>query len=224
MKNLSTSEFRGATVVGDVNGDGGDDIFFNFESFVFIASPGTDDPHWGRSYRPGGDLPAWRPFDGSQFRYRAVGDADGGIEDLVAFTRRGRVALVSVDRGSDELSVETVREGDVGGEVVPETVRTIGDRTGDGYEELLMPVSTDEGTALVVYAPGEGQVVGTFETAREWTVRGVDGTSPVTARPGPSPFAASQTSPSSPSSRGWRASSVTSSTRATASDGSASRT
>lgn len=121
---------------------------------------------WQRTYR---NAQEWPPFDSRGVKYRAIG-GPGSVADLLAYSsEEASVAILETTLAGDELTLDGTTDIDIDAEGFLGTLETLGDRSGDGYEEVLAPVRTEDGFAVVVIAPGEGRVAirkrGEFGTA-----------------------------------------------------------
>ncbi|EMA37315.1 outer membrane protein assembly factor BamB family protein, partial [Halobiforma nitratireducens] len=147
------------SVLGDVTGNGNANVLVGDRQGAFVFDVRTGEAVWYRVYEhrhSDEQGTEWQPVDGNDIRYVAVG-GEGELENLVAVSRDGELAVLEPD-GSGELSFETVREAEYEGRLDQDTLRSIGDRTGDGYDEVTFGAHDDDDRNSVVFVPGEGTV------------------------------------------------------------------
>jgi len=167
--------FLSLDVIGDVNGNGEQDLLIAQEGAVSVVDPAVDGPIWVRSYRDRGpDIPQWRPLEGDRIAYEPIG-GDGPVEDVLAVSQQGQVAVLEADTSGEELSFETVRTVPLGGEIRIHRTRPLGDVNGDGYEEVLLTIVGEDGPKLVLFAPGQDEAIRRIGSPREWSVRSFEG-------------------------------------------------
>ena len=121
--------------VGDVNGDGKDDLVGFGKDGVYIA------PSTGNGFDP---ISRWtQAFDLAhlwtvQDYVRTVGDVNGdGKDDLVGFGKDGVYIALSTGNGFDPISRWTQSFDLSHGWTVSQFVRTVGDVNGDGKDDLV---------------------------------------------------------------------------------------
>ena len=143
--------------VGDVNGDGRDDLV-GFTDGVFVElsnGSGFDNyRNWSGNF---GDSGGWN----NQLHVRTVGDVNGdGRDDLVGFTD-GVFVELSNGNGFDNYRNWSGNFGDSGGWSNQLHVRTVGDVNGDGRDDLVG--FADHGVWIEL---SNGS---SFEGYRQWT-------------------------------------------------------
>lgn len=144
-----------SVAVIDETGDGS--VLVGDSDGVFAVDLADGAIFWERNY----DLAdEWPPIDGHEIRYRAVGGSDGGVADLLAYSPHdAEFALLETTRAGDDIGIVDQHLIDIEGERVPGAIESVGDLNGDGYEELLVPVDTEDERTIALVAPGEQRVV-----------------------------------------------------------------
>jgi len=152
---------RTMDVIGDVTGDGTPNAILGDWNSVRIVDLDTGDVVWERVYeRQGRGTQEWSLVDGRDFRFQAVG-GDGAADRIVAVgTEGGRLYVLDPEPGA-EPAFQVVHETQFDGQLVDQP-RRIEDRTGDGYDEVALPVQGDEERSTRLFAPGEGRLLGEF--------------------------------------------------------------
>ncbi|QSG07500.1 outer membrane protein assembly factor BamB family protein [Halapricum desulfuricans] len=121
-------------------------------------------------YRPD-ESDLWPPIENSQrVRYVSVGGS-GEYEDMLAISADNRVSFAVIETGSETENGDkyitfektTMFESD-GERIVSGSIRTIADLDGDGYREVLCLVQKEDTQTWVVVSPGDGAVIGRFES------------------------------------------------------------
>jgi outer membrane protein assembly factor BamB len=154
-------------VLGDLTGNGNPDAVVGLRGRVVVLDLRTGEVVWERLYReaaPESDGEQWAPVDGEAIFYRSVGETDDGRTRLAAFSRnRGEIAVVEPETGPDGFEgFRTVEETTYDGELVARfDQRRLGDLTGGGSDELLVPIHDDD-TASKVFSPESGEMLAAF--------------------------------------------------------------
>ena len=159
--------------IGDVAGDGNENAIVAEQDAVHVLDLETGDLDWSRVYqqRGPGDEQEWSPFEGTRdVQYHAVGD-----DAVVAFARgEEEMVLLEPTLTGGDLSVEERNRFEFGGEYTDRGVDSLGDLTGDGYDELLVPRSADGDLGLTAIAPSTGDVLASFDEAHQLSVTSAD--------------------------------------------------
>lgn len=153
-------------VLGDVTGNGNANVVVGFRGRVAVLDVRSGDVVWERLYRephPESDVEQWRPVAGDDVRYRTVGRGDD--RRLVAISRNeGEIAVLEPATGADGFDgFRTVAEATYDGELVTRfDQRRLGDLTGDGYDELLIPIREDESATWKAFSPEADETIAEF--------------------------------------------------------------
>lgn len=156
----------GLTVVGDISGDGYDDVLVSTWDRAFIIELRSGDIVWQRVYHGGEDVDrslVWEWAEGKDYTFVAVGgDTDGPVEALLGIaTHEGEVIVMHPTASGSQLEFSRITGTSLGGDVDGDSFRMLDDITGDGYSEVLFAIhSADE--VYAVFAPGEGRIIATF--------------------------------------------------------------
>jgi hypothetical protein len=153
-------------VIGDVTGNGNANVLVGFWGRVAVIDVRSGEVVWERLYRephPESDAEQWRPVAGEDVRYRTVGGGDD--RRLVAISRNeGEIAVLKPATSGDGFDgFRTVAEATYDGELVARfDQRRLGDLTGDGYEELLIPIREEESATYKAFSPEAGEMIAAF--------------------------------------------------------------
>ncbi|PGH46857.1 VCBS repeat-containing protein [Streptomyces sp. Ru87] len=145
--------------VGDVNGDGYDDIitFTHDEAADVHVALNTGDGRFGAAE-------VWHDFFGRTGEFPALGDVDGdGMDDLITFTQGAEGDVyVALSNGDGFGASQVWHEHFAVGNEQPR----VGDVDGDGFDDIVTFTQGDQGDVYVARSTGGG--FGASELWHEW--------------------------------------------------------
>lgn len=117
----------------------------------------------------------WNPFDeAGEIQYRAVGGDTEDTRVVAIHPRAGEVAVLAPVSSGEQLSFEVDETVSIDGTIQEDTIRTLGDVTGDGYEELRFDIRNEDASETAVFSPGDGAIGARMDSSSQLSLVSTD--------------------------------------------------